>query len=55
MLFRNKDGALIELLRCEFTSDTDYYKAILANCGIVNIAKAKSERTKIIGIIKRKK
>ena len=55
MLFRNKDGALIELLRCEFTSDTDYYKEILASRGIVNIAKEKSERNKIIGIIKRKK
>ena len=55
MLFRNKEGELIELLRCEFTSDTDYYKAILTSRGIVNIAKAKSERTKIIGIIKRKK
>ncbi len=55
MLFRDKEGVLIELLRCEFTSDTDYYKAILTSRVIVNIAKATSERNKIIDIIKRKK
>jgi hypothetical protein len=55
MLFRNKEGDLIELMRCKFTSDTDYYKAIMENRGLANIAKANSERNKIIGIIKRKK
>ena len=55
MLFRNKEGKLVELMKCKFTSDTDYYKAIMDNRGLTNIAKANSERNKIIGIIKRKK
>lgn len=55
MLFRNRKGELVELLRCRFTSDTDYYKAIMANHRFINIAKENSERKKIIGIIKRKK
>ena len=55
MLFRNKEGKLVELMRCKFTSDTDYYKAIMDNRGLTNIAKANSERSKIIDIIKRKK
>ena len=55
MLFRNKEGKLVELMRCKFTSDTDYYKAIMENRGSTNIAKANSERKKIIDIIKRKR
>jgi hypothetical protein len=55
MLFRNKEGKLVELMRCTFTSDSNYYKEIMENRGLTNIAKANSERNKIIGIIKRKK
>jgi hypothetical protein len=55
MLFRNKEGELVELLKCEFTSDTDYYKAIIASRGFTNIAKENSERKKIIDVIKRKR
>jgi hypothetical protein len=55
MLFRNNEGKLVELLRSEYTSDTDYYRAIMEYRGLSNIAKANSERKKIVGIIKRKK
>lgn len=55
MLFRDKEGELVELLRHKFTSDTDYYTAIMSLNGMPNIAKTSSERKKIVGIIKRKK
>jgi len=55
MLFRDKKGELIELLRHNFTSDTDYYMAIMATRGIPNIAKTCSERKKIVDIIKKRR
>ena len=55
MLFRDKDGQLVELMRCKFTSDTDYYKAIIKTRDTPNIAKTSSAKDKIVGIIKRKR
>ena len=55
MLFRDKDGQLVELLRCKFTSDTDYYRAIIKTRETPNIAKTSSAKDKIVDIIKRKR
>ena len=55
MLFRDKGGQLVELLRCKYTSDTDYYKAIIKTRTTPNIAKTSSVKDKIVDIIKRKR
>ena len=55
MLFRDKKGELTELLRHNFTSDTDYYMAIMATREMPNIAKTISEKDRILDIIKKKR
>ena len=56
MLFRDKEGQLVELLRCKFTSDTDYYRAIIGRpARHPTSLKQVPRRNKIVDIIKRKR
>jgi hypothetical protein len=56
MLFKNKSGNYIEVLRNQFTNDTAYYKAIMNAKGCDDLTKTKTkvnELDRIMSIVKR--
>jgi hypothetical protein len=51
MLFMNSNGTLIEINKCDFKDDLEYYKTISAIYDIKYIPKKKNMKQKIIDFI----
>ena len=53
MLFKNKSGNYIEVLRNQYTNDTAYYTAIMNAKGYDSVGLQVNELDRIMSIIKR--
>lgn len=53
MLFRDGSGNIIEINKCNFISDSEYYKHIALLLGIHFIPKNSNVKTKILGLVKK--
>lgn len=53
MLFKNKSGNYIEVLRNQYTNDTAYYTAIMNAKGYDSVGLQVNELERIMSIIKR--
>lgn len=53
MLFRNKDGALVELNRLNYVNDVEYYRAISNVNGVTFISKQNNTIDTILSLTKK--